>query len=132
MDLESLVRFKGYTYFFKGEIDICGMTVKNLRGDFKNETDFAKDGSKIREIINSKRDFLNALSKDAVKAVIEAETKEKVKRVKPVTVSFDFAEYNDEDCDLDIYFDCGKVFGGFTAHVRVSRDGRTIEMIGLS
>ena len=131
MDLESMVNFKGYTCFLKGEADVFGTKVKSFRATFKNEEDIA-DTDAIRRAIARKFAILNELSVEMIKAIVSEETKSTIRKFKPVDVAFDFSDGENGDCALDIYFDCGKVFGRFTAHVRISSDGKKIEMRGLS
>lgn len=132
MDLDSILKFKGMSYELKCDIDLFGTTVNNARAVFKEELDFEQEGTETIEQINQKIEMLKTLSIDTIKRVIEEETNEKIRKIKPVSISFDFAEPENEECSMDIYFNCGKLFGGFTAHVRVTDGGNNIKMMGLS
>ena len=132
MDLESLVKFKGYSYRFNGEIDFWGTTVDGIGAVLEEEIDFDTEGTVILEAIRQKIIMLQALSLDSIKEVIEKATDKKVRKIKPVNVSFDFVEHKNEECSVDVYFDCGKVFGGFAVHIRITDNGNNIEMAGIS
>lgn len=132
MDLDSVLKFKGISYELKTDIDLCGTTVNNVRAVFKEELDFEQKRTEIIEQINQKIEMFKTLSIDTIKRVIEEETNEKIRKIKPVSISFDFADPENEECRVDVYFDCGKVFGGFTAHIRIVDNGKTIKMIGIS
>ena len=132
MDLNSIVNFKGYSYEFKGEIVVLNTTLNNVRGVFKEELNFEEDADNIIATIQRKAKQLENITGETIIQAVEAETGEKIKKVKPVSVSFDFAEPDEEDCSVDLYVKCGKLFGGFTAHIRISNNGENIRMIGLS
>lgn len=132
MDMESIINFKGYSYEFKGEIIVLNTTLSNVRGVFKEELNFDENAENIVATIKSKARLLEDITAETIIEAIETESGKKVKRVKPVSVSFDFAEPDDEGCSIDLYVKCGKLFGGFTAHVRIANNGESIRMIGLS
>ena len=132
MDLDSVLKFKGISYELKMDIDLCGTTVNNVRAVFKEELDFEQEEPEIIEQINQNIEILKTVSIDTIKCVIEDESNEKIRKIKPVSISFDFAEPENEECSVDVYFDCGKVFGGFAAHIRIVDNGQTIKMIGIS
>ena len=132
MDLNSIVNFKGYSYEFKGEIVVLNTTVNNVRGVFKEELNFDEDADDIIATIQNKAKSLENITAEAIIQAVEAESGEKIKKVKPVSASFDFAEPDDEECSVDLYVKCGKLFGGFTAHIRISNNGESIKMVGLS
>lgn len=132
MDLNSIVNFKGYSYEFKGEIVVLNTTLNNVRGVFKEELNFEEDADNIIATIQNKAKLLENITAETIIQAVETETGEKIKKVKPVSVSFDFAEPDEEDCSVDLYVKCGKLFGGFTAHIRISNNGENIRMIGLS
>ena len=132
MDMESILNFKGYSYEFKGEIVVLNTTLNNVRGVFKEELNFNEDADNIIATIQNKAKLLENITAEAIIQAVEAESGEKIKKVKPVSVSFDFAEPDEEDCSVDLYVKCGKLFGGFTAHIRISNNGESIKMVGLS
>lgn len=132
MDLNSIVNFKGYSYEFKGEIVVLNTTLNNVRGVFKEELNFEEDADNIIDTIQNKAKLLENITAETIIQAVEAESGEKIKKVKPVSVSFDFAEPDDEECSVDLYVKCGKLFGGFTAHIRISNNGESIKMVGLS
>ena len=132
MNLDSIMKFKGYSYELQSEIDFWGTTISSISAVLKEEIDFDTEGTAIIESIGQKTKMLQVLSLDSIKHVIEKETDKKIRKIKPVNVSFDFTETENEDCSVDIYFSCGKVFGGFTAHIRITDNGNSINMVGLS
>lgn len=132
MDINSIVNFKGYSYDFKGEIIVLNTTLNNVRGVFKEELNFDEDAEGIITIIKNKEKILESITAESIIQAIETESGKKIKKVKPVSVSFDFAEPDNEECSVDLYVKCGKLFGGFTAHIRVSNNGEIIKMVGLS
>jgi len=132
MDMESVINFKGYSYEFKGEIIVLNTTLSNVRGVFKEELNFDENAENIVATIKSKASMLEDITAETIIEAIETESGKRIKRVKPVSVSFDFAEPDDEECSIDLYVKCGKLFGGFTAHVRIANNGESIRMIGLS
>jgi len=132
MDLDSILKFKGMSYELKCDIDLFETTINNVRAVFKEELDFEQEGTETIEQVNQKIEMLKTLSIDTIKRVIEEETNEEIRKIKPVSISFDFAEPENEECSVDVYFDCGKVFGGFAAHIRIVDNGQTIKMIGIS
>ncbi|MBO5048995.1 MAG: hypothetical protein J6C41_01025 [Oscillospiraceae bacterium] len=132
MNLDSIMKFKGYSYELQSEIDFWGTTISSISAVLKEEIDFDTEGTAIIESIGQKTKMLQVLPLDSIKDVIEKETDKKIRKIKPVNVSFDFTETENEDCSVDIYFSCGKVFGGFTAHIRITDNGNSINMVGLS
>lgn len=132
LDFEALVKFKGYSYELQSEINCWGTTISRISVVLKEEIDFDTEGTAIIESIAQKTNMLRALSLDSIKDIIEKETDKKIRKIKPVNVSFDFAEPENEACSVDIYFSCGKNFGGFTAHIRITDNGNRINMVGLS
>ena len=132
MNLDSIMKFKGYSYEVQSEIDFWGTTISSISAVLKEEIDFDTEGTAIIESIGQKTKMLQVLPLDSIKDVIEKETDKKIRKIKPVNVSFDFTETENEDCSVDIYFSCGKVFGGFTAHIRITDNGNSINMVGLS
>lgn len=132
MNLDSIINFKGYSYELQNEIDFWGTTISSISAVLKEEIDFDTEGTAIIESIGQKTKMLQVLSLDSIKDVIEKEIDKKIRKIKPVNVSFDFTETENEDCSVDIYFSCGKVFGGFTAHIRITDNGNSINMVGLS
>ena len=132
MNFDSIINFKGYSYELQNEIDFWGTTISSISAVLKEEIDFDTEGTAIIESIGQKTKMLQVLSLDSIKDVIEKEIDKKIRKIKPVNVSFDFTETENEDCSVDIYFSCGKVFGGFTAHIRITDNGNSINMVGLS
>ena len=132
MNFDSIINFKGYSYELQSEIDFWGTTISSISVIRKEETDFDTEGTAIIESIMQKTKMLQVLLLDSIKDVIEKETDKKIRKIKPVNISFDFTEIENEDCSVDIYFNCGKVFGGFTSHIRITDNGNSIKMVGLS